>query len=379
MDVSTESLRCWAEIDLAAIRHNVAVASQITGPGVGIMAIVKANAYGHGLPEVVRALRGIVAMYGVANVHEAQAVQDALGPGSEPPGIFILGPALPGERPAIVEGGFIPAISSLKEAAAYSALGGGRRVPVHLAIDTGMGRMGIIETGTRDIVQEIIRMPDLAIAGVATHLPVADGTDEDERYTHDQLARFQGVLAGLREIGVDAPFIHALNSAGIFRFPHHAGTMVRAGLMLYGSSPLPEFQAQLRPALSLKTRITLIRDLPAGHGVSYGRTFITPHPMRIATLGIGYADGYERHLSGQGADVLIHGQRCALLGRVTMDQIMVDVSHVTEAAIGDEAVLIGPSGSQEIPAAELAAKAGTIAWEIFTSIGPRVERIYRNH
>ncbi len=372
MDLSTENLRCWAEIDLSAIRHNAAVAGQIAGPGVGIMAIVKANAYGHGLVEVVHALGGIVAMFGVANVHEAQAVRDALG--EHGPGIFILGPALPGERPAIVAGGFVPAVSTLKEAAAYSALGHGRRVPVHLTIDTGMGRMGLAEEDAREIVPKMLHMPDLAIVGVNTHLPVAD---EDEQYTRDQLARFQGVLAGLREIGVDAPFIHALNSAGLLRFPHHAGTLVRAGLMLYGSSPLPEHQARLRPALALKTRIALIREVPAGHGISYGRTFITPRPMHIATLGVGYADGYERHLSGQGADVLIHGQRCPLLGRVTMDQIMVDVSHVAEAAIGDEAVLIGASGAQEILAAELAAKAGTIAWEIFTSIGPRVDRVYR--
>ena len=365
--------RCWAEIDLSAIRHNAAVASRLAGPGVGIMAIVKANAYGHGLAEVVQALRDMVAMFGVANVDEARAVRDALGGDSQDPGIFILGPALPGERPAIVAGGFVPAISSLKEAAAYSALGQGRRVPVHVAIDTGMGRMGVSEEDARDTVQEILRMPDLAVAGVATHLPVADA---DAQFTHEQLARFQRVLAGLREIGVDAPFIHALNSAGLFRFPHHAGTLIRAGLMLYGSSPLPEHQAQLRPALALKTRITLIRELPAGHGISYGRTFVTPRSMHVATLAIGYADGYQRHLSNQGADVLIHGRRCPLLGRVTMDQIMVDVSHVAEAAIGDEAVLIGSYGAQEILAAELAEKAGTIAWEIFTSIGPRVDRVY---
>lgn len=373
MDVPVENLRCWAEIDLSAIRHNAGVASRLAGPGAGIMTIVKANAYGHGLVEVVHALRDIVAMFGVANVHEAEAVRAALGSGPEP-GIFILGPALPIERPAIVAGGFIPAISSLREAAAYSALGHGRAVPVHLAIDTGMGRMGIAEEDARDMVTEMLRMPDLAIAGIATHLPVAD---EDEQFTRDQLARFQGIVAGLQELGVRAPLVHSLNSAGLFRFPHHAGTLVRAGLMLYGSSPLPEYQAQLRPALALKTRITLIRDLPAGRGVSYGRTFVTPRPMHIATLAIGYADGCQRHLSGQGAEVLIHGQRCPLLGRVTMDQVMVDVSHVAEAAIGDEAILIGSSGSQQILASELAVKAGTIAWDIFTSIGSRVERVYR--
>jgi alanine racemase len=148
--------------------------------------------------------------------------------------------------------------------------------------------------------------------------------------------------------------------------------------MLYGSSPLPAHQAELRPVLTLKTRITLIRDLPAGHGVSYGRAFVTPRPMRIATLAIGYADGFNRHLSGQGADVLIHGRRCPLLGRVTMDQIMVDLSHLPAAAIGDTAILIGSSGSEQILAAEVAARAGTIPWDIFTSIGPRVDRVYHS-
>jgi alanine racemase len=374
VDVPTENLRCWAEIDLSALRHNVAVARSLAGSGVGVMAIVKANAYGHGLQRVVRALRETVAMYGVANVQEAQAVRAALdagGPGG--PGIFVLGPALPGERPEIVAGGFVPAISTLREAAAYSALGHGKPVAVHLAIDTGMGRMGIAESAALEVIREIVRMPDLRVAGIATHLPVAD---EDERYTGEQLGRFQGLLAAIREMGVDAPCIHSLNSAGIFRFPGHAGAMVRAGLMLYGSSPLPERQAELRAVLTLKTRLTLIRELPAGHGVSYGRTFLTSRPTRVATLAIGYADGYHRVLSNRGAEVLIHGRRCPVLGRVTMDQIMVDVSEISEAAIGDEAVLIGCAGHESISAADLAAKAGTIPWEIFTSIGARVERVY---
>jgi len=373
VEARTNHLRCWAEIDVAALRHNASVAARLAGPGAGIMAIVKANAYGHGLPEVVRALHGSVAMYGVANVREAEAVRAALGGETAP--VFILGPALPGERPAIVAGGFVPAISTLKEAAAYSALAAGRPVSVHLAIDTGMGRMGVAEEGVKDTVAEILRLPDIRVAGVATHLPVAD---EDEPFTREQLARFQGIVAALRETGVDAPCIHSLNSAGLYRFPASAGSLIRAGLMLYGSSPLPGLQAQLRPALTLKTRVTLVREVPAGRGVSYGRDFITPRPMRIATLAIGYADGFQRHLSGQAADVLIQGRRCPVLGRVTMDQIMADVSLAEEAAAGDEAILIGAAGCEEILAGELAAKAGTIAWEIFTGLGSRVDRIYQN-
>ena len=338
------------------------------------MAIVKANAYGHGLPEVARALRDIVRMYGVANLHEAEALRAAIGAGG--PEIFILGAALPGERSAIVAGGFVPAISGVEEAAAYSAIAGNRRISVHLAIDTGMGRMGIAEEDAARVVAEIAKLPGIEICGIATHLPVPD---EDERYTEDQLRRFQAVTAAAREAGARLPLIHALNSAGIFRFPGYAGTMVRAGLMLYGISPLPDFQRQLRPALTLKTRIILVREHHAGSSISYGRTFITPGPARVATLAFGYADGYHRALSNQGTEVLIHGHRCPLLGRVTMDQIMVDVSDVPAAAIGDEAILIGEAGGECILASDLAEKAGTIPWEIFTSIGTRVERLYHGH
>ncbi|MDP9292413.1 MAG: alanine racemase, partial [Verrucomicrobiota bacterium] len=167
-----------------------------------------------------------------------------------------------------------------------------------------------------------------------------------------------------------------LNSAGILRFSAHSRAIVRAGLILYGVSPLPEFQKLLEPVMTLKTRVTLVRDLGAGRGISYGRTFITPSPMRVATLAVGYADGYPRHLSNTGAEVLVRGNRCALLGRVTMDQIMIDVTALPGVEIGDEAVLIGRQGSNEIPAAELAQKAGTIPWEIFTGISSRVARVF---
>ena len=152
--------------------------------------------------------------------------------------------------------------------------------------------------------------------------------------------------------------------------------MVRAGLMLYGSSPVAEFQSRLRPVMSLMTRVALVREMGAGRGISYGRTFITTGPMRVATLSAGYADGYQRRLSNQGAAVLVHGRRCRLLGRVTMDQIMVDVTALSGVAPGDEAVLMGRQSGEEILASELAERAGTIAWEIFTGVGARVERIY---
>jgi alanine racemase len=370
MSAPTSGRRCWAEIDLDALRHNVAAARAQVAPGVKVMAVVKANAYGHGVGPVAKALVGHAEMFGVANVTEAEELRASV-PGTP---IFILGPALPDERERVVQARFVPAISTVEEAQAYAALAGGQPLPVHLKIDTGMGRVGILEKDAVATTREILALRGLAVTGIASHLPVAD---EDDAFTRDQLARFHHLVGQLRALGMNHPVIHAENSAGIIAYPAQAGDMVRAGLMIYGSAPIPEFQPKLRAVMTWKTRITLVRDMPAGHGISYGRTFITPGPMRIATLAAGYADGYQRHLTHRGAEVLIHGRRCPQLGRVTMDQILVDVTALPDVAIGDEAVLMGRQGNEEILAAELAQKAGTIAWEIFTGVSRRVDRVYR--
>jgi alanine racemase len=363
--------RCWAEIDLGALRHNVAAARGQLAAGVKIMAVVKANAYGHGLGAVAKALVGHVEIFGVANVAEAEELRSHV---PEAP-VFILGPALPEERARLAAAHFVPAISTVEEARAYAALAGAEPLAVHLMIDTGMGRVGILENGAVAAAREIIALRGLAVTGLASHLPVAD---EDDAFTCEQLARFHQIVGQLRSLGVAQPVVHIENSAGIIAYPAQAGDMVRAGLMLYGSAPIADFQPQLRAAMTWKTRITLLRDMPAGHGISYGRTFITPGPMRIATLAVGYADGYQRHLTHRGAEVLIHGRRCPVLGRVTMDQILVDVTALPQVQTGDEAVLMGKQGAEEIFAAELAQKAGTIAWEIFTGVGRRVERVYQD-
>jgi alanine racemase len=361
--------RTWAEIDAAALRHNLAFAREQVGPGVKVMAVVKANAYGHGVEHTVPALTGQAEMFGVANVNEAIEVR-ALD--QETP-IFLLGPVLPDERPLAVKHDFIPAVSTVREAAAFAELGRarGRAVEAHLALDTGMGRVGIWEEEADDAARQIAAMDGLRVTGLASHLPVAD---EDAAFTDEQLERFHRLASDLRKDYFPGAALHIDNSAGLLAFPMEAGDLVRPGLMLYGSAPLPMFQPKLRPALTWKTRITLVRRVGAGRGVSYGRTFITPHEMRIATLAVGYADGYRRHLTNRDAGVLIHGRRCRLLGRVTMDQILVDVSELPEAREGDEVVLMGRQGDEEILAAELAEKAGTIAWDIFTGIGRRVER-----
>ena len=364
---STAPHRTWAEVDTAALRHNVAVVRALVGERVRIMAVVKANAYGHGVGIVVPALAECVEMFGVANVAEAREVR-ALA--ADHP-VFILGPALPEERTEIAERRFVPLVSDLDEARAYAALADGEPLDIHLKLDTGMGRIGIWQDDALETVRAIRALDGVRIAGLASHLPVAD---EDEPFTRAQIERFMALVAQLRADGLTSPVVHVANSAGVIGFSAHAGDMVRPGLMLYGSSPVPAFQPDLRAAMTWKTRVVLVREIGAGRSVNYGRTFISDHPMRTAALAVGYADGYPRHLSNRGAEVLIGGRRCAVLGRVTMDQIVVDVSALASVKIGDEAVLMGAQGDAEIFAAELAEKAGTIAWEIFTGVGPRVVR-----
>jgi alanine racemase len=368
LNTETSSLRCWAEVDLPAIRQNAAALHGLS-PGTGLMAIVKANAYGHGLTPVARALAGHVEMFGVANLSEARECVHA-APGTS---VFLLGAALPAEREAVVREGFIPAVSSVEEAAAYGALASGKKVGVHLAIDTGMGRMGVWQDEALTTARAIAALPGVELAGVCSHLPSADSDDD---FTGEQLGRFQSFVAALRTTGLAVPVTHVENSAGLIRFPGRGGSFARTGLALYGVSPRPEFQSRLRPALVWKTRVLMVREFGPGRGVSYGRTFITPTAMRVATLAAGYADGYPRQVSGKGAAVLIEGRRCPVLGRVTMDQMMVDVSGVANVQASDEAVLLGSQGAEEIPATEIAQWAGTIAWDIFTGIGQRVLRRY---
>ena len=367
-------LRCWAEVSADALRANVRTLRK-HGADVAIMAVVKANAYGHGLAGTVQALAGEAQMFGVANLTEARMVRETLREiettDRQTP-VLILGAALPAERPAIVAEGFIAAVSSVAEANAYAAHATHDRARLHLAIDTGMGRMGAWESEATQVADAIRALPNVEFAGLCSHLPVAD---EDEAYTAEQLERFHAVAREISTKISPAPLLHVENSAGLIAFPQFAPGLVRAGLAIYGVSPLPEYQSQLRPALTWKTRVILARNFPAGHGVSYGRTFITDRPMRVATLAVGYADGYQRQVTGRGAHVLIRGIRCPVLGRVTMDQIMADVSALPDVEAGEEVVLIGRQGSDEITASTFANWAGTIPWHVFTSLGTRVVRV----
>lgn len=365
---NTDAGRCWAEISLDALRHNAATTRKLAGPGASLLAVIKANGYGHGLTAVARALASEAELFGVANVKEAIEARSVV-----PHPVLIMGPALPSERAEIARHGFIPSISSADEALDFSRHADGAPVLLNCKIDTGMGRMGIIETDALATIKAIAAMPNVTIHSVSTHLPSAD---DDADYTAEQLSRFGRLLALIRSEVPGTYAVHALPSAGVVSFSESAYTIVRAGLMLYGVSPIREQQHLLRPVITLKARIALVRELPAGTSVSYGRTFTTRRRSRIATLSIGYADGLLRSISGRDAAVLVRGQRCPIVGRVTMDLTNVDVTDGEGAKAGDEVVVIGRQGDKEITAFEVADKGGTIPWEVFTGIGSRVTRVY---
>lgn len=365
--------RCHAEVDLAALRANVEVCQDLAGADCKLMAIVKADAYGHGLDEVVTALRDKVGWFGVANFREALRARAAAG--DRDINVLILSPATPEEIEPIVDRGFSGSVSLMSEVAAYGTAAArlGKIAKLHAVADTGMGRMGCPPGEFPDLMKMIRENPHCFLEGIDSHFASAD---EDEEFTLTQIAEFRKLLDAT-DPG-DA-LVHLCNSAGLIRFSAKTAfaSLARPGLNLYGISPLPEAREQLRPVMSLKTRVTLVRKIAPGTGISYGRTFIADREMTVATLGVGYGDGYPRHLTGSGAEVLIAGQRCPLLGRVTMDQIVVDISSIAREVIaGEEVVLIGRQGDSEITANELAQKAGTIPWEILTAITNRVERVY---
>ena len=366
--MSIETYRCWAEIDRAALRHNAKVVRDRLGGSPELLAVVKANAYGHGMVGVAQALQEDARLFGVANLEEAVALRGALSHA-----VIILGPALPQERAPIVEGGFIASISTLEEAEDFDRLARNKPVPVCFVVDTGMGRMGTMAAEALEVFRKIAALANLRIHSVSTHLPVSN---EDENYTQAELAGFAELAQRFRREVPGDYKIHVLPSAGVLAYSDAGSDFARAGIMLYGVSPLPEFQNILCPVMTWKTRIGLIRDMPKGSSISYGRTFIAPRAMKVATLAAGYADGYPRHLSNRAAAVLVRGQRCPLLGRVTMDLMMVDVSAVDRVETGDEVVLLGRQSEAEISCAELAEKAGTITWEITTRVGQRVRRVF---
>jgi len=359
-------MRTWVEIDRSALRHNLKAVRKLAGKA-GIMAVVKANAYGHGLEEVVRVLDGGVEVFAVASLGEAIQLRKVL---KRVP-ILLLSAALPSEYGEIARRGFIPTLSSVHEARLYARLAP-KDASVHFKVDTGMGRLGARPEDALPTLKAILKS-GLSVHSISTHLSSADS---DAGTTRRQLETFAKLLDELQLLAPDAA-IHALNSAGTMLHASEEGDLVRVGLALYGVSPLPAFQRLLRPVLSWKARVTFLHDIPKGHSISYGGTFTAPRAMKVGVLPAGYADGYPRQVSDHGATVLIGGKKCAVLGRVTMDQIMVDVSAVKGIKIGAEAVLVGKQGKEEITATEVAAKADTIPWHLFCGITGRVVYLYK--
>ena len=364
----------WMEIDLSAVRYNLRQVKQFVGPRVKVLSVVKANAYGHGLVPVAKALSEAgTDLLGVASVLEGITLREEGVEGK----ILVLGQHLPEEAALVAEHGLTQAVGdwqsvvSLNEAASRTD----RPIDIHLKIDTGMSRYGVWWEEAAALAGRIADLRAVRMDGILTHLAMA-GQNSDA--TQDQLGRFDQVLRGFEEKKLPTGLRHAANSVGLIKFSGSHWDLVRTGLLVYGASPLKEDirrPFELKPALSLKSRIRFLKTVPAGRGVSYGATYQTSRPTQVATVPIGYAHGYSRALSNR-AHVLVRGARAQVIGKITMEDMMVDVTDVPGAAIGDEVVLIGRQGTEQISAEELARHARTIPYEILAGLSPSIPRRY---
>ncbi len=371
--MSTGSLN-RVEIDLAALRHNLGVIRSRLAPTVRLMAVVKADAYGHGLVPVVRALaaRG-VDTFAVAEVEEGVRLREAGVTGE----IVVLVGAVPEFFPDLVAHGLTPVLYEPGGLDRLSALAvaAGVTVKVHLKVDVGMGRFGIMPQEAAAFAAAVAGRPGLALAGVLSHLPMADGAGPE---TERQLAGFEAMLAGLGDPRSDAGHLrHIANSAALFRTPAAHFDMVRPGITLYGCAPVAGEAARLglRPVMRFVSRVMELKEVPAGYGISYSHTFVTRRPSRLAVLPVGYDHGYLRRLSNRGA-VLIRGQRAPLCGNVCMSACVVDVTDLAGVAVGDEVVLLGSQGGAGIDADEVAGWLDTISYEVLCLFGNCNQRVY---
>ncbi len=369
-----DELLTWAEVDLDAIAFNCRQIKEWIEEETELMAVVKANAYGHGAVPVAKvALRSGASRLAVARTLEGVQLRQA---GIEAP-ILILGYTLPSEAEAIVRYDLTPTVTTREGASALSETASrqGKTIPIHVKVDTGMGRLGLLPHEVVDFIKGLADFPNLRLEGLFTHFSVAD--EADKSYTYRQFAIYQQVLAELRDEGIHIPIRHVCNSAATLDLPEMHLDMVRCGIAIYGLYPSPEVNHSipLRPAMTLKSHVARVRTLPAGSSISYGRTYITTRPTTVALVPVGYGDGYHRLLSNRG-EVLIRGKRAPIVGRVCMDQFVVDVSDIEGVQLNDEVVVFGRQGEEEIGVEEVAAWAETINYEVVTSLLPRVRRVY---
>lgn len=373
---NTRALRCWAEIDLAALERNLKLIRASLPPHIRYVAVVKADAYGHGLHHAAAHLMHAGAdLFAVANVTEAAALRE-LGPGWP---ILVLSPLLPGEEGALLENDVAATLSNPDELARLDAAAAAARrsVSVHLKIDTGMGRVGVWHEQAPELYRRITAARHVRLDGVFTHFA---SPDDDPAFTAEQRRRFLAALDKCEGLDPARLFVHADNSAGIESMagsgPFNA---VRIGLLQFGVLPHPNSllaQVRTEPVFSFHTRVGLVKRLPQGTTISYGRTHTLRRDTTIAVLCAGYADGVPRAASNRG-QVLVRGARCPILGRVTMDQTIVDVTDVPAVNAGDEAMLVGRQATEEISLSEFSRNADTIPWETLTSVTKRVPRLYK--
>lgn len=360
----------WAEVRLGNLAHNYRVIAGLLEPGTKIMVCVKADAYGHGLVPVSKKLVGCgVDYFGVASIDEGIQLRES---GIKTP-ILVLGVTAAEVIEPLLRYRLTPAVCTRSFVLALDREGkrAGRRIPVHVKIDTGMGRIGVSYGEAFLFVRDIARLKSVRLEGVFTHLACAD---TDRRFTLQQIRLLDGLISRLKASGVRVPLVHAANSMAVIDYKESHFNMVRPGLAMYGLYPKPGLKVSLKPVLSLKTKIVYLKKVPRGTGISYGHTYVTHRATHIATLPIGYGDGYPRNLSNC-APVLINGRVFRISGRVCMDQMMVDVGHA-KAMPGDEAVLIGSQRGKRITAENLAELAGTIPYEIVCGLGSRIPRVY---
>jgi alanine racemase len=376
----------WADVDLSAIANNVVELCRASNHDARLMAVVKADAYGHGsVPVAKTALDAGAAALGVARLREAVPLRSA---GFTSP-ILIFGYTLPEATPELIAYHLEQTVYDLPTAEAMSsqAVAVGDTVRVHIKVDTGMGRLGllpeyrsdiVVTDGAVEIIRKIAALPGLKLEGLSTHFASADSTDPE--FTRRQVTRFNSLLANLNDAGISIPTMHAANSAGIISHPDSHFNMVRAGIAMYGLNPSGEMDlsgVSLIPAMTLKARIIHVKRVPAGFPISYGMTYRTDKETVIATVPVGYADGYRRELSNRG-EMLVQETRAPIRGRVCMDLTMLDVGHLENVQIGDEVVVFGRQGNAEISADEVAGWLGTINYEVVSALTSRVLRTHRN-
>lgn len=363
----------WVEVNLGAFQWNVEQVRRLTPPMTTVLAQVKSDAYGHGLLPVARELVACgVDWLGIASLDEAQVLREA---GVTQP-LLVQSALSPADAEAVIAYAVRPTVCAQEFARALhrAAQAHRQRIAVHLKVDTGMGRLGVWHDEAESFLKDLSDCTSLVWEGCYTHLPSAD---DDPAFTRRQLQEFLRCVERLRRAGWPFPVVHAANSMGVVGFPESHLTMVRPGLMLYGLYPLDALRDHLvlAPALRWKTRVIFLKRVPAGRAISYGRTYITRQPTTIATIPVGYGDGFRRQLSNR-AEALLHGQRVPVVGRVCMDHCMLDVGALPQVRVGDEVVLVGEQGHAQISAEAVARWADTIPYEVVTGITDRVPRHY---